>query len=134
MKRSFLSNSFKDKFVAEQEPGKETESEAEEDQAVGFTFRPDYQAPFSTVYSNFALVSHTGDDFAVDFCLIAPPYHAHTETKTVNIPVIARVIVPPGLAQGLIEALRIQVEMQTSERQAGQIIIPVKKPGPHSNA
>ena len=95
---------------------------------------PDYQAPFSTVYSNFALVSHTGDDLAVDFCLIAPPYRTQTESKTVPVPVIARVIVPPGLAQGLIEALRIQLEKQTSERQAGQITLPVKKPGQNSDA
>jgi hypothetical protein len=88
--------------VAEQRRDEQQEPEVE-----------DNQAPFSTVYSNFALVSHTGDDLAVDFCLIAPPYRTQAESKTVPVPVIARVIVPPGLAQGLIEALRIQLEKQT---------------------
>jgi hypothetical protein len=120
--------------VPEQRRDEQQESEAGEDQAGGFTFSPNYQAPFPTVYSNFALISHTGDDLAVDFCLIAPPYQAQAETKTVPVPVITRVIVPPGLAQGLINALRIQLDKQTAERQAMQIIIPVKKPGSHSDA
>jgi hypothetical protein len=120
--------------VAEQQRDDQQESETRQDQLEGFAFRADYQTPFSTVYSNFAFVSHTGDDFSVDFCLIAPPYHVHRETNTVPVPVIARVIVPPGLVRGLIEALRIQLEKQTSEYQSGQIIIPVQNPGDDTHA
>jgi hypothetical protein len=120
--------------VAEERQGEQQESDAEKDQAEGFTLGPDYQASFSTVYSNFALVSHMGDDLAVDFCLLAPPYHTHRETKTIPVPVIARVIIPPGLAQGLIDALRLQLDKQTNERQAGQITLPVKKPSDNSDA
>ena len=113
--------------------GQKPKDESAEDQVEGFTLQPNYQAPFSTVYSNFALVSHTGDDLAVDFCLVAPPYHPHIETKTIPVPVIARVILPPGLAQGLIDALRIQLDKQSSEREARHIILPAPKQGHHSD-
>jgi hypothetical protein len=120
--------------VAEERGNEEEKLEAAQDQTAGFTFTPDYRVAFSTVYSNFALVSHTGDDLAVDFCLIAPPYRPHSETKTVPIPVVARVIISPGLAQGLLDALRIQLGKQTSERQSGQMILPVKKPSDDTDA
>jgi hypothetical protein len=112
--------------VAEQRGSEGQKPENEEGQGSGLSFQPNYQLPFPTVYSNFALVSHTADDLSLDFCLLAPPYNAHIETKAVPIPVIARVIIPSGMAEGLVEALRIQLDKQTSEREAGGIIIPVK--------
>jgi hypothetical protein len=121
--------------VAELQGNEERKSKAEgeEGQVEGFTLQPNYQAPFSTIYSNFALISHTGDDLSIDFCLVAPPFHPQMETKTVPVPVIARVIVPPGLAQGLIEALQIQLDKQRSEREARHIILPMQKTGPDFN-
>jgi len=120
--------------VDEQGGNEPQEPKVEEEQAGGFTLKPDYQAQFSIVYSNFALVSHTADDLCIDFCLMAPPHNVNAETKTISAPVIARVIIPPGLAQGLIRALSIQLEKQTSERQAGQILIPANPTGQNSDA
>ena len=106
--------------MAEEQRDEQQESEGEEDQKAGFTLQPDYRTPFPTFYTNFALISHTGDDLAIDFCLVAPPYNVHGETKTIPVPVIVRVITPPGLAEGLVEALRIQLVKQSSEREAGR--------------
>ena len=114
--------------MAETPDGKEQNPEGEEDQGLGFTFQPDYRAPFPTFYANFALISHTGDDLCIDFCLIAPPYNVNAETKTVSVPAIARVITSPGLADGLIQALRTQLAKQSSERETGRIMISVKRP------
>jgi hypothetical protein len=121
-----FSNRYKEYCVAEQQRNENQAPKDEEDRGSQLRFQPDYHAPFPTVYANFALVSHTADDLSVDLCLLAPPYHADPETKTVPVPVIARVIIPSGMAEGLAEALRVQLGKQASEREAGGIIIPVK--------
>lgn len=114
--------------MIEEPKDREPKSEGEEEQGAGFTFQPDYRVPFQTFYSNFALISHTGDDLCIDFCLIAPPYNTNAETKTISVPVITRVVTSPGLANGLIQALRTQLDKQQSEREAGRIIISVNRP------
>jgi Protein of unknown function (DUF3467) len=112
--------------VAEEQKNEGQPSEAEEDQGSRFRFQADYRSGFPTVYSNFALVSHTADDLSLDFCLLAPPYNPQFETKTVAVPVVARVIIPSGMVEGLVEALRLQSGKQASEREAGGVIIPVQ--------
>ena len=92
------------------------------------------RAQFPTFYANVALVSHRGDDLCIDFRLVAPPQNVHTETKTISIPVIVQVITSSGLADGLIEALRIQLAKQSSARDARRIVIRVKPQGPDSHA
>jgi hypothetical protein len=109
--------------VAEERGNKEQNPEGEEEQGSGFTFQPDYRASVPTFYANFALISHTGDDLCIDFCLIAPPHHVNAEAKTISVPVIARVMTSPGLADGLIQALRTQLAKQRSEREAGRMMI-----------
>ena len=113
--------------MGEQRGKENQEPVGEEDQGAGFTLQPDYRAPFPTFYANFALVSHTADDLCIDFCLAAPPYNAQPETKTIPVPVITRVIIPPGMAEGLAEALRVQLGKQNSEREARRIILAVKE-------
>ena len=111
---------YKDQPVAEDRGHEEQNSEDEGDQGLGFTPQPDYRAPFSTFYANVALISHTGDDLGIDFCLVAPPHNVHGETQTISVPVMARVMTSPGLADGLIQALRTQLAKQSSERAAGR--------------
>jgi hypothetical protein len=114
--------------VDEERGNQEQNPEGEEERGLGFTFQPDYRASFPTFYANFALISHTGDDLCIDFCLIAPPHHVNAETKTIAVPVIARVMSSPGLADGLIQALRTQLAKQRSEREAGRIMISGQRP------
>ncbi len=94
---------------------------------------PHYEgASFSAFYSNFASITHTKDDLCIDFCLIAPPHLVDIRERTATAQVVARIIIPPAMADGLIEAIKaqkgkllkeegrtvLQLKMKKSKRQA----------------
>jgi Protein of unknown function (DUF3467) len=122
--------------VAEQQRDEKQASHSEESQGMEIKFQPDHRATFPTFYANFASVSHTGEDLSIDFCLLVPPYNVQPETQSIPVPIVVRVITPPGMAEGLIEALRIQLAKQNSERESGRMIIPVpgEKVDPHDKS
>jgi hypothetical protein len=67
---------------------------------IAVTFQPGYDHEFFTAYSNFASISHTNNDFCLDFVF----YHlvqVDTDNKIVITPVVARIIVPPRMVEGL---------------------------------
>jgi len=91
------------------------------------TVEPHYElGSFCTVYSNFASISHTKDDICIDFCLVAPPHMVDIGEKTARVPVVARVVIPPVMAEGLINALKIQKEALSKDGE--KLILRIKKP------
>jgi hypothetical protein len=83
---------------------------------IEVTFQPGYDHEFFTAYSNFASISHTNNDFCLDFCLLAPPYKVDTDNKIVITPVVARIIVSPRMVEGLREALKVEMEKHSKEK------------------
>ena len=83
---------------------------------------PNYEKSFSSFYSNYAVVSHTPTELCIDFCILAPPHAVDMEKKTVNVPVIARALIPVKMAEGLINALRDQSAKLAAEK--GQLVPP----------
>jgi hypothetical protein len=69
-----------------------------------------YEQPFPTFYSNYAVVSHTTSELSIDFCLLATPHKIDVETKTASVPVIARMLIPGAMANGLMTALQDQIK------------------------
>jgi hypothetical protein len=120
--------------VDEQSGGREEEQIIGEAQPESLMFRADYKSSFPTFYANFAVVSHTPEDLTVDFCLIAPPINVNTQEKTVSAPVVVRVMVPPGMADGLVKAIQAQLTKQNQEREQGSMIIATqrKEADPHA--
>lgn len=98
-----------------------------DDQAIPITLQPDYRTSFHTFYSNFATISHTPDDLSIDFCLTAPPHNVDLKANILPVPVVARIIVPPAMAEGLIKALRNQLDKQLQEREEDRRIIVGRK-------
>jgi Protein of unknown function (DUF3467) len=82
---------------------------------IAITFQPSYERDFFTAYSNFASISHSNNEFCLDFCLLAPPYQVDTNNKVVITPVIARIIIPPKMVEGLRDALKVELEKQGKE-------------------
>jgi hypothetical protein len=86
-------------------------------QEIKVNFPPDLQGG---VYSNNMVVSHTKEEFILDFLMVAPP--AGTVT--------ARVIVSPGHMKRVLEALRDNVSkyekafgtIQIAEEPKGKIL------------
>jgi hypothetical protein len=80
------------------------------------------------------LVSHTPEDLTVDFCLIAPPINVNTQEKILSAPVVVRVVIPPGMADGLVKAIQAQPTKQSQEREEGSMIIATqrKEADPHA--
>jgi hypothetical protein len=120
--------------VDEQSGGREEERIASQAQPEALTPRADYKSSYPTFYANFAFVSHTPDDLTVDFCLMAQPFNANIQEKTLLVPVVVRVIIPPGMADGLVKALQTQLATQSQEREERSIIIATqpKEADPHA--
>lgn len=72
---------------------------------VKVSFQAGYDRNFPTTYSNFAAITHTNHEFCLDFCLLAPKYQVDIDSQAVVVPVVARVMIPPKLVEGLREAL-----------------------------
>lgn len=89
---------------------------------------PDHSSTFPTFYANYASVSHTASEFDLDFCLLASPFTVDLEQKSVSIPVVARIIIPPVMIEGLINALKAQMEKQKDTAQKGKFIVPIPDP------
>ena len=93
------------------------------------TIVPSYPGPFPSFYSNYASVTHTASEIFIDCCLIGMPYNVNLEDAQILAPVIARIIVPPPVANGLITALQAQTEKQKNTAKAATLIVPKPKQG-----
>ncbi len=69
-------------------------------------------------YSNFAIVSHSPEEFVIDFARILP---GKQEAK-----VIARIIMTPKNAKNFL--LAINNNIANFERQFGEIVLPLQNP------
>ena len=96
--------------------------QAKKSARIAVTFQPVYDHAVFTAYSNFASVSHTNNDFSLDFCLLAPPYNVDTDKKVIRTPVVARIIIPPRMVEGLREALKVEMEKHSKEEPETLII------------
>lgn len=109
--------------MADENPEKNGEKSAE---VVGeLTLVPGYgSGTFPVVYSNFASISRTKEDLCIDFCLVAPPHRIDLDKKLAQIPVVARVLIPTDMSEGLINALKEQAKRVLDK---GKIVIPGQK-------
>lgn len=89
--------------------------------------QPDYSKEFPRFYSNIAVVSHTMSDLCIDFCLAAPPYKVDENNQTVSQEVVARVVVPSDMVEGMVRALSSQLKSLQQDRERGGIDIPIEK-------
>ncbi len=89
---------------------------------------PSYDSPFPSFYANYASVSHTASEFFIDCCVMGMPYNVNLEEAQVMSPVIARIILPPTVASGLITALESQVEKHKETAKGGTLVVSVPKP------
>lgn len=87
-----------------------------------------YPNPFPSFYANYALVTHTASEIFIDCALIAQPYNVNLEEAQVSAPVVARIILPPPVASGLITALQAQTEKQKNTAKGGTLVVPMPKP------
>jgi Protein of unknown function (DUF3467) len=120
--------------VGDQFEGRAEERIVGQAEPESLTLRADYKSSFPTFYANFAVVSHTPEDLTVDFCLIAPPINVNAQEKTLSAPVVARVMIPPGMADGLVKAIQTQLSKQSQEREARSMIVATqrKEADPHA--
>lgn len=102
----------------------------EKREQMEITIAPDHSSAFPTFYANYASVSHTASEFDLDFCLLASPFTVDLEQKSISLPVVARIIIPPVMIGGLIDALKAQMEKQQETAQIGKFIVPVPVPVP----
>lgn len=113
--------------MAQRKASDSTKSKSSKTGQLAVSFQPEYDHDFPTVYSNFASISHTNNEFCLDFCLLAPPYRVDVDNKVVAANVIARIMIPPKLVEGLMEALRIELEKHSKDRPE-TLMIPVRRP------
>jgi hypothetical protein len=99
------------KMVAKKEP-------------MRLTVVPSYNAAFPSFYANYASVSHTASEIFIDCCVMGMPYNVNLEEGQVMTPVIARIILPPTVASGLITALQAQTEKQKNTAKTGTLALP----------
>lgn len=78
----------------------------------------DYTKPIPSVYSNYAGISHSVNEYFIDFCLIAPPYTLKAQEPVVLAQPITRIIIPAELGPLLMEALKTQINRH--EETAGE--------------
>lgn len=104
-------------------PRKARTRSAGAEQKKALIIKADYQGPLHAIYSNFASVTSTPNEMCLDFCLIAPPHKFDAESSTLAAPVILRVVIPPEMARGLIEALQRQAELQQQMRSEATLFI-----------
>ncbi|HEY6230464.1 MAG TPA: DUF3467 domain-containing protein [Pyrinomonadaceae bacterium] len=102
-------------------------SAAKEEQKL--TVVPSYNAPFPSFYANYASVTHTASEIFIDCCVMGMPYNVNLEEAQVLTPVVARVILPPAVASGLVTALQAQTEKQKITAQSGTVSVPSPKSG-----
>lgn len=112
--------------MAKRKTAGSTKSKSPQTGQIAVSFQPEYDQDFPTVYSNFASITHTNNEFCLDFCLLAPPYRVDVDNKVVAANVIARVMIPPKLVEGLREALRIELEKHSKD-QPDTLMIPVRR-------
>ena len=93
---------------------------------VKANFQAGYDGQFPTVYSNFAAITHTRHEFCMDFCLLAPAYQIDIDNKMVTVPVVARIIIPPKLVEGLRDALKVELDKYNTE-DPDRILIPTPR-------
>lgn len=93
---------------------------------ISVRVQPDYDNPFPSAYANFAAVSHTPFEVCIDFCTIAPPNRHDAEKKILYAPVTVRVMIQPGMIEGLINALQVQLDRFRSLTGEMSIEIPEK--------
>ena len=92
------------------------------------TVVPAYPNPFPSFYANYASVTHSPSEIFIDCALVAMPYNVNLEDSQVLAPVIARIILPPAVAQGLITALQAQTERQKTTMKSGTLAVALPKP------
>lgn len=92
------------------------------------TIVPAYPPAFPSFYANYASVSHTASEVFIDYCLMGMPYNVDLENGQVTAPVIARIVLPPTVASGLVTALQAQTEKQKDTAKAGTLVVPIPKP------
>jgi hypothetical protein len=85
-----------------------------------------YEQSFPTFYSNYAAVSHTPTELCIDFCVMAPPHKIDVDKKTTSVPVIARLLIPEGMAKGLVTALQAQVQKFETTKKTKMIAVEKK--------
>jgi hypothetical protein len=85
-----------------------------------------YEQSFPTFYSNYASVSHTPTELCIDFCVLAPPHKIDVDKKTTSVPVIARLLIPEGMARGLVTALQVQVQKFETTKKTKMIAVEKK--------
>lgn len=112
--------------MAKRKAAESEKSKSSQTGELAVSFQPEYDHDFPTIYSNFASISHTNNEFCLDFCLLAPPYRVDVDSKVVAANVVARVMIPPKLVEGLREALRVELEKHGKERPE-TLMIPVRR-------
>jgi hypothetical protein len=77
---------------------------------VNFTIVPADETDVSRIYSNFCAVQNTPFDFTLTFCEMLPlgekDLRSAQETRVVEAPVRARIVLPVPMIPGLISALQ----------------------------
>lgn len=111
--------------MSEKNENQQEESSDEATKAETGTFAPDYSGDFPTYYANLGSVSHSPYDLCIDFCTIAPPHKISNNGGNlfVGAPVTVRVVVPPEMAEGLIEALQTRLERYQEEKGEGRMTV-----------
>jgi hypothetical protein len=94
-------------------PGNGKKKESTKIQVLNIS--PAHRQDLETFYSNFASVNHTPEDISIDFCLITHPYKIDAEKKSIEAPIVTKVIMPIKMVEGLIKALTEQVRKYKEE-------------------
>jgi len=63
------------------------------------------QTDLPITYCNQVYVFRTPSEWALNFCLISPPFVPLARTNTLEVPIVARMMMPATLGQGLLMAL-----------------------------
>src|SRR5215213_9175466 len=98
------------------------------------TIVPAYPNLFPSFYANYASVTHSTSEIFIDYALVAMPYQVNLEESQVQAPVIARIILPPAVAAGLITALQAQIEKPKVTVKTGTLAVTVPQPKPDKGA
>ena len=87
---------------------------ARKDAAKPLRIEPDYEQPFPKVYANYASISNTPFEFAIDFCNIGPPHRQNASQNILYAPVNVRVLIPSQMVSNLINALQTQLSKSSN--------------------
>ena len=75
--------------------------------------RPNNSLESKRIYSNFANVSKTPFDISIQFCNVSPVTDFESIVKNdyiYDVPIVAEIAIPKEMVQGLIDALKTQLE------------------------